>query len=300
VQISTRPSLRFASPCPAYCTDTLARYAIGDIQGCYASLRELLLKLKYSADRDQLLLLGDLVNRGPQSLEVLRFVRALGGSARTILGNHDLHLLALHHDAGRAQKSGDTLQAVMQAADRDQLMSWLIDQPLAIDDAAHGDLFVHAGLVPEWSAGQAQAHADAAMAALRAAPRQFLQQMYGDKPDRWSDAATAAEQHRFTINVLTRLRYCRADGRINLKLKDAPQGVTGHWKPWFEHAPRRHSDRRIIFGHWSTLGFLRRRDLLALDTGCVWGGALTAVDLDDPEARPVQVPCQAFQPPGGQ
>jgi bis(5'-nucleosyl)-tetraphosphatase (symmetrical) len=278
----------------------LARYAIGDIQGCYASLRELLLKLKFSVDRDQLILLGDLVNRGPQSLEVLRFVHSLGGAAQTVLGNHDLHLLALHHDAGRKQKSSDTLQDILQAKDRETLLSWLINQPLAIDDATHGDLFVHAGLVPEWSALQAQTQADAAMTALRAAPREFLQHMYGDKPDCWRDASTATQRHRFTINVLTRLRYCRADGTINLKLKVAPQRVTGSWKPWFEHSPRQHDDRRVIFGHWSTLGLLQRSNLLGLDTGCVWGGELTAVNLDDPQALPVQVQCQAFQQHGGQ
>ena len=276
----------------------MARYAIGDIQGCYEPLRELLRRLKFSADRDQLLLLGDLVNRGPQSLEVLRFVRRLGGAARTVLGNHDLHLLAAHHDPDRGQRSGDTLQPVLQARDREQLMEWLIGQPLLIDDAEHNDLFVHAGLVPEWSLQQAIANAGEAMAALRATPREFLQQMYGNKPDRWSDARTATERHRFTINVLTRLRYCRSDGTINLKLKDAPPDVPGPWRPWFEHPSQRQPERRVIFGHWSTLGFLQRRHLLALDTGCVWGGALTAVDLDNPGAPPVQLPCPAYQQAG--
>ncbi len=275
----------------------MPRYAIGDIQGCYEPLRELLRKLDFSADRDQLYLVGDLVNRGPQSLEVLRFVRALDAAARTVLGNHDLHLLAAHHDPQRKLRSGDTLQEVLAAPDCDQLLDWLIAQPLIIDDTDHGNVLVHAGLVPEWTVATAVSNATAAATALRASPREFLAQMYGNKPDRWSNARSAADRHRFTINVLTRMRYCRADGSIDLKLKGAPQNTAGGWLPWFEHASRRDAGQRVIFGHWSTLGLLQRRNLLALDTGCVWGGALTAVDMDDPDARPVQVQCKACQQP---
>jgi bis(5'-nucleosyl)-tetraphosphatase (symmetrical) len=274
----------------------LSRYAIGDIQGCYRPLRELLLKLGFSADRDQLLLVGDLVNRGPESLQVLRFVRSLGAAARTVLGNHDLHLLALHHDPRRQMRAGDTLEEVLAAPDREALLDWLTEQPLLIDDARHGDLVVHAGIVPGWTRDQAMACALEASKALRADPRGFLAAMYGNKPDNWREAHTPEERHRFTINVLTRMRYCRADGTIDLKIKDAP-GKRGPWRPWFEHEGQL-ADRRVIFGHWSTLGLVQRARLLALDTGCVWGGALTAVDLDDPEARPVQVHCKACQQPG--
>lgn len=271
----------------------MPRYAIGDIQGCLEPLRALLGRLRFNADRDQLLLVGDLVNRGPDSLGVLRFVRSLGAAARTVLGNHDLHLLALHHDQDRRQKEGDTLDEVLAAPDRDTLMQWLLDQPLLIDDPGHGDLFVHAGLVPGWSLEDALANASAAAQALRAAPATFLGSMYGNRPDRWEEARTPMERHRFTINVLTRLRYCRADGRIDLKLKHAPDGRSGPYRPWFEHANRRLTGRRVVCGHWSTLGFVRRPDLLALDTGCVWGGALTAVNLDDPQAPVLQQPCRA-------
>lgn len=276
----------------------MPRYAIGDIQGCYEPLRELLRQLRFSADRDQLWLVGDLVNRGPDSLAVLRFVRALGGNARTVLGNHDLHLLALHHGAGREARAGDTFEEVLAASDRETLLDWLIEQPLLIDDAAGGDLMIHAGIVPTWTYDQAIRCAAETSAALREDPRRFLSTMYGNKPDRWQDARTATERHRFTINVLTRMRYCRADGTIDLKMKGAP-GNDSHWRPWFEHA-RRLADRRLIFGHWSTLGLVQRPDLLSLDTGCVWGGALTAVNLDDPEARPAQVRCQACQQPGSE
>ena len=275
----------------------MPRYAIGDIQGCYEPLRELLRKLRFSADRDQLYLLGDLVNRGPQSLEVLRFVRALGGAAQSVLGNLDLHLLAARHDPQRKLRSGDTLQEVLAAPDCEQLLDWLIQLPLLIDDADHGNVFVHAGLVPEWTIVTAASNATAAATALRANPREFLAQMYGNKPDRWCDARSAADRHRFTINVLTRMRYCQADGSIDLKLKGAPGIAAGGWLPWFEHPSRRAANQRVIFGHWSTLGLLQRTNLLALDTGCVWGGALTAVDLDDADARPVQVHCKACQQP---
>jgi bis(5'-nucleosyl)-tetraphosphatase (symmetrical) len=276
----------------------LPRYAIGDLQGCYEPLRELLRKLNFSADRDQLFFVGDLVNRGPHSLEVLRFVRSLGGAARTVLGNHDLHLLASFHDPDRDLRPGDTLQQVLDAPDCAELLDWLLQQPLIIDDAEHGNLILHAGLVPEWTSADAVRNAHAAAAALRARPREFLSKMYGNKPDRWRDAETETERHRFTINVLTRLRYCRADGRIDLKRKEAPHDSPGEWRPWFEHPARRDPGQRVIFGHWSTLGLLQRRNLLSLDTGCVWGGTLTAVDMDDPEARAVQMPCKACQQPG--
>jgi bis(5'-nucleosyl)-tetraphosphatase (symmetrical) len=263
-------------------------------------LQQLLHDLHFSDERDQLFFVGDLVNRGPQSLQVLRLLRAIGPAAQTVLGNHDLHLLALHHDPQRKPRASDTLDNVLEAGDREALLDWLIELPLLIDDAAHGDLFVHAGLVPDWSVQLATDSARAAEAALRAAPGAFLAGMYGNKPDCWSDAHTATEQYRFTINVLTRLRYCRADGRIDLKRKEAPARDDSPWRPWFEHVPHARRNRRIVFGHWSTLGLVQRRDLLALDTGCVWGGALTAVNLDDPEAPPVQVRCSACAQPGSE
>ena len=278
----------------------MTRFAIGDIQGCFDPLRELLGRLRFRADCDLLFLLGDLVNRGPQSLEVLRFVRSLGANARTVLGNHDLHLLAHHFDPQRPLRAGDTLQSVLAATDREALLGWPLEQPLAILDDAHGDLFVHAGLVPQWSATDAARYGSEATAALRSDPQGFLSTMYGNKPDRWSADLPDVDRWRFTVNVLTRLRYCRDDGRIDLKLKDAPDRVAPPWLPWFEHAARRSRDVRVVFGHWSTLGFLQRRHLLALDTGCVWGGQLTGVNLDDAEAPPIQLSCAACQQPGSE
>jgi bis(5'-nucleosyl)-tetraphosphatase (symmetrical) len=276
----------------------LARYAIGDVQGCGAPLRALLRKLRFSADRDELWFTGDLVNRGPQSLEVLRLVRALGGNARTVLGNHDLHLLAHHFNPSRALRPGDTLQQVLQAPDRDTLVRWLLEQPLVIHDPRSADFLVHAGLLPEWTLAQTKTLATETMQALRANPAVFLAEMYGAKPNCWHESLRDMPRWRFTINVLTRLRYCRADGTLDLKRKDAPDDATSPWRPWFEHPTPRSARTRVLFGHWSTLGLLRRPGLLGLDTGCVWGGQLTAVDMDDPEAPPMQLHCRACQQPG--
>ncbi|MGC4028346.1 MAG: symmetrical bis(5'-nucleosyl)-tetraphosphatase [Steroidobacteraceae bacterium] len=276
----------------------MSRYAIGDVQGCYSALRELVAALRFRADRDQLFFVGDLVNRGPQSLQVLRYVRSLDANACTVLGNHDLHLIARHYNPQLRARTGDTLDDVLEARDRAVLLDWLIAQPLAIRDRGSASLIVHAGLVPQWSIDDALKQASETSRALQKDPPEFLAAMYGNKPDRWREDLDQAERRRFTVNVLTRLRYCLADGTVNLKLKDAPARVERPWKPWFEHADRRSAGARIVFGHWSTLGLLRRPDLLALDTGCVWGGRLTAADLDDPEAPPVQVACEACQLPG--
>ncbi len=265
----------------------MARYAIGDIQGCHAELRALLKKLRFKSDRDQLWLVGDLVNRGPASLAVLRFVRALGANAITVLGNHDLHLLAVAYGTDRRLRPDDTLQRVLAARDRDQLLDWLITLPLAHFDAGHNDLMVHAGLPPQWLATDAVRYAAETAAALQKNPGRFLARMYGDKPDRWSRSLRGADKHRFVVNVLTRLRYCDARGRVNLDLKDSPgslrtaaRAAPTAMRPWFLAPNRRSAGTRIICGHWSTLGLVRKPHLLALDTGCVWGGPLTGTDLD--------------------
>jgi bis(5'-nucleosyl)-tetraphosphatase (symmetrical) len=274
----------------------MARFAIGDVQGCHAELRALVQRTGFRADRDQLWFVGDLVNRGPQSLEVLRYVRALGDNAVVVLGNHDLHLLAIALGGLRESRPGDTLEAVLAAPDRDALLEWLLHRPLAWHDAAQGDLMIHAGLVPQWSVARAVELADSVAAKLRAEPVKVFAKMYGNRPDRWDEALEGAARRRFVINTLTRLRYCQADGTVNLKLKDAPAATPAPWQPWFDIDARASRGTRIIFGHWSTLGLLRRPDLLALDTGCVWGGALTAVGLDDGQCW--QEACSGYQDPG--
>jgi len=276
----------------------VARYAIGDVQGCHDELLQLLKLLRFRPDRDQLVFVGDLVNRGPQSLEVLRFVKSLGAGAQCVLGNHDLHLLAHYFEPERKLHRGDTLQAVLDAPDAASLVHWLLDLPLAIHDPARDELVVHAGLVPQWSAADAAEHAARASCALREDPQAFLGSMYGNEPDTWRDDLKKKERLRFIINVLTRLRYCTAAGRVDLKLKESPDNTPGPYAPWFSHAGRRSADTRVIFGHWSTLGLLLRKNLLALDTGCVWGGSLTAMNLDDPQASPVSLACRAHQQVG--
>jgi bis(5'-nucleosyl)-tetraphosphatase (symmetrical) len=276
----------------------LARYAIGDIQGCCDELRALLGRCNYSADRDELWFVGDLVNRGPQSLETLRFVRALGANATVVLGNHDLHLLAVAFGSKRKQKDGDTLSAVLDAPDRDQLLEWLLGRPLAVFDEPRGDFLVHAGLVPEWSPRAAAKLAREVEAVLRDDARTLFDSMYGNKPDQWSDNLRGMDRLRFVINAFTRMRYWKRDGTIDLKSKGAPGEQPDGVYPWFDVPGRKSADVRVVCGHWSTLGLKRRRDLLALDTGCVWGGSLTAVNLDAND-EPVQLPCTAHQLPGG-
>jgi bis(5'-nucleosyl)-tetraphosphatase (symmetrical) len=224
------------------------RYAIGDVQGCHDELLGLLKQLRFRPDRDQLLFVGDLVNRGPHSLEVLRYVRSLGAGAQCVLGNHDLHLLAHHFDPDRRLRRGDTLQQVLDAPDRTPLMQWLLELPLAIHDPVRNELLVHAGLVPQWSAADAAEHGARASRALREDPEDFLASMYGNEPDAWSDDLKKKERQRFTINVLTRLRYCTAAGRVDLKLKDSPQDTPGPFAPWFSHAGRRSADHELAAG----------------------------------------------------
>ena len=269
----------------------MTRYAIGDLQGCDRELRALLARLKFSPDRDRLWFVGDLVNRGPGSLAALRLVRELGDNAVVVLGNHDLHLLALAHGVHRRRKS-DTLDEVLAAPDREQLLEWLLTRPLA--HAEGGDLMVHAGLVPQWTVELTLQLAQAVSAALRHDPRTLFEHMYGNEPERWDERLTGFERLRFTINVLTRLRLCTADGRVDLDAKGAPPPPTSPLRPWFEHPARRSRSARVIFGHWSALGLVQEHGVVGLDTGCVWGGALTALDLDA-QRPPVSLQCAGYQ-----
>jgi bis(5'-nucleosyl)-tetraphosphatase (symmetrical) len=267
----------------------VARWAIGDIQGCAAELRALLARLRFNPDRDLLWFTGDIVNRGPDSLGALRLVHALRDNAVVVLGNHDLHLLALAHGGGQVRR-GDTLDDVLAARDRRALLAWLLRLPLAHHDAAHDDLLVHAGLVPQWSVADTLALAAEVQAALREDPAGFFASMYGNRPDTWSESLAGAARLRFTVNVLTRSRLCTARGRINLQDKGPPAAARAPWRPWYRHRRRASAGTRVVFGHWSALGFHSGDNVLALDTGCVWGGALTAIDLDVIGAQPVSEP----------
>lgn len=271
----------------------MTRYAIGDVQGCHEELRALLGLLRFSADRDRLWFVGDLVNRGPQSLETLRLVRSLADNAVVVLGNHDLHLLALVYGNARKRRS-DTLDEVLSAPDRDRLFEWLLTRPLAHSEA--GDLMVHAGLVPQWTLAVTLELAREVEAALARDPRKVFEHMYGNEPDQWSPQLRGAARLRFTINVLTRLRLCTADGRIDLAVKGEPPPPPSPLRPWFTLAPLAVREARIVFGHWSALGLVQSHGVIGLDSGCVWGGALTAFNLDSRET-PLSVPCGRYQRP---
>lgn len=269
----------------------MAIYVIGDVQGCHDELQALLVQVCYTPEQDQLWFVGDLVNRGPQSLHVLRFVKNLGPSARCVLGNHDLHLLAVAAGCGRYRDS-DTFEDVLAAPDRDELLSWLSHVPLLHHDAVTGCTMIHAGLPPQWDLAQATACAAEVEAVLRGSTRdEFLRQMYGNEPSLWSDELRGMPRWRFITNCFTRLRYCDAHGRLALAEKAAPGSQPAQWLPWFAVPQRRSQNLNLLFGHWSTLGTYSAPGLHALDTGCVWGGSLSALRIDGQEYRRVSVTC---------
>jgi bis(5'-nucleosyl)-tetraphosphatase (symmetrical) len=279
----------------------MALYAIGDIQGCDTELGALLKAIKFSADRDQVWFVGDLVNRGPESLQVLRRIRALGDAATITLGNHDLHLLAVAFGLART-RSDDTLDDILAAPDRETLLEWLINRPLLHEDRSRNLCLLHAGLAPQWDMQRARVCAREFERALRQNPKRVFEQMYGDQPDQWDDALAGAERLRFIVNCFTRLRYLDADGRLALRAKGSPKKTetkaqTKSLIPWFAAAHARWHGPRVVFGHWSTLGFFTNPDVISLDTGCVWGGTLTALQLDAPDAKPVQIGCRASRAP---
>ena len=280
----------------------MALYLIGDVQGCDAALQRLLDEISFSPSRDTLVLLGDLVNRGPDSAAVLRRLMAYGDSARCLLGNHDLHLLAIAHGVRQPHRH-DTLDGVLQAADRPGLLAWLGQQSLALRERFAGQdiLMVHAGVLPSWSADKTMALAQEVEAVLRGpALGEFLHQMYGNEPAQWDDALAGTARLRVIVNALTRLRFCTPAGRMEFDTKEGASAAPAGYVPWFDVPGRQTSDITVAFGHWSTLGWLERTDLLALDTGCVWGGHLSAVRLDGSSARHelIQVKCPQAQTPG--
>ncbi|WP_303906704.1 symmetrical bis(5'-nucleosyl)-tetraphosphatase [Thiohalomonas denitrificans] len=267
----------------------MATYAIGDIQGCFDELQKLLERLAFDPGSDQLWFAGDLVNRGPRSLEVLRFVRDLGDRAVTVLGNHDLHLLAIWQHRDRLKRS-DTLEPVLEAPDCDELLHWLRHRPL-MHYQDPGYALVHAGLSPDWDLETALACARELETVLQGEQfAEFLTHMYGNQPDRWSNDLTGWGRLRYAVNCFTRLRYCATDGRLEFRKKDAPgSSPKPGFLPWFEMPGRRNADIEVIFGHWSTLGLYRDHGVRCLDTGCLWGGELTALRLEDDSIT--QLPC---------
>ncbi|MDO9450622.1 MAG: symmetrical bis(5'-nucleosyl)-tetraphosphatase [Rugosibacter sp.] len=276
----------------------MATYAIGDVQGCFGPLCQLIDSLDFDPGKDCLWFVGDLVNRGPQSLEVLRYVKSLGTAAVVVLGNHDLHLVMQAEGFGRANKE-DTLDAILAAPDRDELLSWLRAQPLVHVEGPWA--MVHSGLLPEWTLAQAKALSDEVSVALTARDyRGFLSNMWGSEPTAWRDDLTGWDRLRVVVNAMTRMRYVTLAGAMELRASGAKsppgQGPVG-CVPWFAASKRASAGQFIVCGHWSALGYHEQSDLLAIDTGCLWGGSLTAVRLED--RRVFRLPCPQQVKPSG-
>ncbi len=274
----------------------MSTYAIGDIQGCYDELQQLLKKIKFDPAKDTLWFTGDLVNRGPRSLETLRFVKGLGDRAVTVLGNHDLHLLAVWQHKHKHFSSNEGLEPIFEADDGEALLQWLRQQPLMHYDVELDYAMMHAGLPPQWSRKEALKLAAEVEKVLRGKKfHEFLGHMYGNKPSRWSENLEGWDRLRFIVNCFTRLRLCNDQGKLELKhkgkVKDAPEG----FRPWFEHENRRSRKQRLVFGHWSALGLYQGNNVNGIDTGCLWGGSLSALKLETAEV--ISLDCAGFHKP---
>lgn len=268
----------------------MATYAVGDIQGCFDSFQDLLSKCGFDPAIDRLWLVGDLVNRGPRSLETLRFVKELGVAAITVLGNHDLYLLMVSEGGAKFRGKDDTIQSILDAPDRDELLNWLRHQPLCHTENEY--CLVHAGLLPQWTTAQARHLAEEVETALQGTNhREFLKHMWGSEPAAWSDNLSGWPRLRVIVNAMTRMRFCTADGVMDFHTKgEVTKAPPGHL-PWFEVPGRNSADSVLVTGHWSALGLKITENLLALDSGCLWGGHLTALRLED--RRVFQVDCSA-------
>ncbi len=284
----------------------MALYLIGDVQGCNNALGRLLDDISFSPSRDTLLMLGDMVNRGPDSAGVLRRLMAFGGAVQCVLGNHDLHLLALAHGVRKSHRT-DTLNSILTAPDRQAMLDWLRWQRMAILEtiAGHELLMVHAGVLPSWSASKTIALAGEMEAVLRGPDLgEFLQRMYGNEPSAWTDTLTGVERLRVIVNALTRIRFCDDQGHMEFLSKEGSSAAPTGFRPWFDVPGRRTAKICVAFGHWSMLGPQQRTDIISLDSGCVWGGSLSSVRLDLDQTPGllskilIQVPCDQALKPG--
>ena len=269
-------------------------YAIGDIQGCYKPLLNLLTKIQFNANQDQLWFVGDLVNRGPQNLQTLRFIKGLGDSAISILGNHDLHLLAIAYGHRQIHNNRDTFHDVITAPDFEDIIDWLRRRPVMHHDQENGFTMVHAGLPPQWNLARTQQCANEIQQVLRGEMiDNFLANMYGNEPALWSETLQGWDRLRCITNSFTRIRYCDADGQQDFKNNREVGTQPEHLMPWFDIPDRKNSNLKIIFGHWASLGHHLQKNIYALDSGCVWGGKLTAMRLGN---RPeyYQVDCSQY------
>ena len=283
--------------------NTMALYLIGDVQGCNAALQRLLDTISFSPSRDSLILLGDLVNRGPDSAGVLRRLMHLGPAARCLLGNHDLNLLAVAHGVRKPHRK-DTLGGILDAPDRNTMLDWLRQQHMALLEKTGNEelLLIHAGVLPAWTAIKTIALAKEVEAVLQGNDLgEFLHQMYGNEPAGWSESLTGVARLRVIVNALTRLRFCTLEGEMEFETKEGASAAPAGCMPWFDVPGRQTAGVTVAFGHWSTLGWLHdRRDVISLDTGCVWGGCLSALKLGANSTlnELIQVKCEAAQKPG--
>jgi bis(5'-nucleosyl)-tetraphosphatase (symmetrical) len=282
--------------------NTMALYMIGDVQGCDTALQRLLDTVNFSPSRDTLYLLGDLVNRGPDSAGVIRRLMNYGDSAHCLLGNHDLNLLAVAQGTRKPHRK-DTLDGVLHAPDRNTLLHWLRHQRIAILLERTGTplLMVHAGVLPAWTVDQTMTLAHEVEGALQGKlASAFLQAMYGNTPAQWSESLTGSDRLRVIVNALTRLRFCTAEGAMEFETTEGAGACPVGYMPWFDVPDRQTADVTVAFGHWSTLGWLGRSDAISMDTGCVWGGCLSALrfNLQDATQELIQVKCKAAQQPG--
>ena len=281
----------------------MSTYLIGDIQGCDAALGQLMDHIDFSPSRDTLYLLGDLVNRGPHSAQVLRRCMALGDAIKPLLGNHDLHLLAHAHGIRKAGRR-DTLQSILEAPDCTELLRWIAQQPLArYLESTQGQrlLMVHAGVLPQWTLKETLELANEVHMHIKGDGLiPFLQQMYGNHPNAWNAQLTGADRLRVIVNALTRIRFCTPQGQMDFESSESADAAPSGLVPWFECPDRRTAQDMVAFGHWSTLGLINQTQLMALDTGCIWGGCLTAMELgsDFTERHMHQVRCEQAQKPG--
>ncbi|MBW9257484.1 MAG: symmetrical bis(5'-nucleosyl)-tetraphosphatase [Candidatus Thiodiazotropha sp. (ex. Lucinisca nassula)] len=272
----------------------MAIYAIGDVQGCYDELQQLLELIRFDPAKDKLWFAGDLVNRGPKSLQVVRFIRSLGNRAVCVLGNHDLHLLAISQGNRTHQKQGSMMD-ILNAPDSQELIDWLRHRPIMVHHAKRNISMVHAGLPPQWDLTKALSCAQELEKTLRGPGfHQFCHQMYGDKPDKWRDNLSGMERLRFITNCFTRLRYCTRDGRLSMRDKGAPELHMNASIPWYAVPGRKSRHDKILFGHWSTLGYQQIDNVWSLDSGCFWGGQLTALKLRKRKPpKPYHLSCPA-------
>ncbi|MFC3150803.1 symmetrical bis(5'-nucleosyl)-tetraphosphatase [Litoribrevibacter euphylliae] len=270
----------------------MSTYAIGDIQGCYDELLALLDLIEFDPSEDTVWLAGDLVNRGPKSLETLRYVKSLGKSAISVLGNHDLHLLACAHGIKKAKGS---LKAILEAPDRDELLNWLCQQPLVHHSSKLNFTMVHAGIPPIWDLKKAIKLSREVEAVLQSDSRQsYFEHMYGDQPDTWSDDLTGLDRLRVITNYFTRMRFCNEAGKLELETKETADNWPEGYQPWFNFRRAKLKKQRLVFGHWAALeGNTQSDTVFGLDTGCVWGGALTALRLED--LQRFSLPCDAYK-----